>query len=95
MFLLCIAAILSIIATAAILCILCKHAKLKALLTGIAFQPIRETDAISGSLSENEHCTCKAQWYTIATLALMIVGFILFHFGNWKKVQNTQRTVVL
>ena len=35
-----IAAILSMIATAAIVCIICKHAKLKALLTGIAFQPV-------------------------------------------------------
>ena len=52
--------------------ILCKHAKLKALLTGIAFQPIRETDAKFGN--ENEHCNCSAQWYTKATLASMIIG---------------------
>ena len=49
-----IAAILSMIATAAIVGIICKNAKLKALLSGIAFQPIRERDAIVGN--ENELC---------------------------------------
>ena len=37
-----IATILSMITTVAILCITYKHAKLKALLTGITFQPIRQ-----------------------------------------------------
>ena len=46
------------IATAAIVCIICKHAILKALLTDIAFQPIKQTDAIFGN--ENEHCKCAA-----------------------------------
>ena len=50
-----IAAILSMIATAAIVHIMCKHAKLKVLLTGIAFQPIRETGAIFGSNNENKY----------------------------------------
>ena len=54
-----IATILSMIATAEIVCIICKHAKLKALLTGIAFQPIRQTDALFGN--ENEHCKCTTQ----------------------------------
>ena len=69
-----IAAILSMIATAAFVCIMCKHAKLKALLTGIAFQPIRGTDAIFGSINENE----QLQWYTIEALPLMIIGLTLF-----------------
>ena len=51
-----IAAIPSMMATAAIVHTICKHTKFKALLTGIAFQPIRETDAIFGSNNENEHC---------------------------------------
>ena len=64
---------------------MCKHGKLKALLTGIAFQPIRGTDAIFGNINENEHCTCKAQWYIIAALALMIVGLILFILVTTRK----------
>ena len=73
-----IATILSIMATAAIVHIMCKHEKLKALLTGIVFQPIRETNATFGSNNENEHCNCDAQWYPIAALASMIIGLKLF-----------------
>ena len=82
-----IATILSVIATTTIVHIMCKHAKLKALLTGIAFQPIRETDAIFGSNNENEYCNCDAQWYTIATLASMIIGLILFILVTTKSVE--------
>ena len=71
-----IVAILSMVTTAAIVCIICKHAKQKALLTGIAFQPIRETDATFGNQIAN--CKCAVQWYTIAALASMIIGLILF-----------------
>ena len=47
-----IAAILSMTATAAIVHIGCKHAKLKALVTGIAFQPIKGTDTIFSSIKK-------------------------------------------
>ena len=57
-----IAAILSMIATAAIVCIICKHAQLKALLMGIAFEPVGQTEAMFGSSNENEYCKCTAQW---------------------------------
>ena len=80
-----IAAILSMIATAAIVHIMCKHAKLKALITGIAFQPIKGTDAIFSSINESENCTCKAQWYTIAALALMIIGLKFFILATTRK----------
>ena len=73
-----IAAILSMIATVVITCIICKHAKLKALVTGIAFQPIKGTEAIFSSTNDSKNCTCKAQWYTMAALALMIIGLIFF-----------------
>ena len=73
------------IATAATVHIMCEHAKLKALLTGIGFQPLRETDAIFGSNNENEQCNCYAQWYTIAALALMILGLILFILATTRK----------
>ena len=81
-----IAAILSMIATAAILCIICKHARLKALLTGIVFQPIRETDVIFGI--ENEHCKYATQWYTIAALASMIIGLIIFILVTTRKCRK-------
>ena len=53
-------AILSMIATAAVVHMVCKHAKLKALVTDIAFQPIKE-HAIFCSVNNSEICICKAQ----------------------------------
>ena len=40
------AAIISMMATAAIIRLICRHTKLKALLTGITFQPVKQTEAI-------------------------------------------------
>ena len=80
-----IAAILSMIATAAIVHIVCKHAKLKALVTGIAFQPIKGTDAIFSNINDSENCTWKAQWYTIAALTVMIIGLIFFNLATTRK----------
>ena len=80
-----IAAILSMIAMTAIMHIVCKHAKLKAYLTGIAFQPIKGTDVIFGSINNSENCTCKAQWYMIGTLTLVIIGLIFFILVTTRK----------
>ena len=80
-----IAAILSIIATAAIVHIMCKQAKLKALTTGIAFQPIKGADVIFSSINDSENCTCKAQWYSIIALTLMIIGLIFFILVTTRK----------
>ena len=59
----------------AVIHIVCKHAKLKTLLTGIAFQPIKQTEAVVTSQIQ-QHCT--AQWYAIAALTLMIVLLIIY-----------------
>ena len=53
----------------------CKHMKLKTLLTEIAFQPIKQTEAAVTSQIQ-QHCT--AQWYAIAALTLMIVLLISY-----------------
>ena len=70
------AAILSILATAAIVHLVCKHTKLKALLTGIAFQPVKQIEAIFDDDQQPKHCT--VQWYTIAALTLMIVLLTIY-----------------
>ena len=66
-----VAAILSMLATAAIVHLVCKHTKLKALLTGIAFQPVKQIEVIFDDDQMQKHCTIH--WYTIAALTLMIV----------------------
>ena len=65
-----IATILSMIAIAATIHLICKHTKLKALLMGIAFLPVKQTEAIFGIGKEEQNCT--AQWYIIVVLTLMI-----------------------
>ena len=73
-----IATILSMIATAAVIHLVCKHTKLKALLTGIAFQPVKQTEAIFGIGKEQQNCAM--QWYTIEALTLMIIGLTSYIF---------------
>ena len=70
-----IAAIISLLAVIAIVHIVCRHAKLKALLTGIAFQPVKQTEAVVTN-HVTQHCT--AQWYAIAALTLMIILLIVY-----------------
>ena len=76
------------IATAAIGHIMCKHAKLKALVTGIAFQPIKGTDVIFSSINDSKNCACKAQWYTTIALTLMIIGLICFILATTRKCRT-------
>ena len=63
------------LAVIAIIHIVHKHAKLKTLLTGIAFQPIKQTEAVVTNQIQ-QHCTM--QWYAIAALTLMIVLLIIY-----------------
>ena len=63
------------LAVIVIIHIVCKHTKLKSLLTGIAFQPIKQTEAAVASQIQ-QHCT--AQWYAIAALILVIVLLIIY-----------------
>ena len=52
----------------AIIHITCRHAKLKTLLTGIAFQPVKQAEAV---ITSETKVYCTAQWYAIATLTMM------------------------
>ena len=77
------AAILSMLATAVIVHLVCKHTKLKALLTGIAFQPVKQIKAIFDDDQLSKHFTM--QWYTIAALTLMIVLLMIQKCTMFKK----------
>ena len=70
-----VAAILSMLATTVIVHLVCKQTKLKALLTEIAFQPVKQIEAIFDDQMQ-KHCT--AQWYTIAVLNLMIILLTIY-----------------
>ena len=61
-------------AVIAVIHIICKHVKLKTLLTGIAFQPTKQLEAAVTSQIQ-QHCT--VQWYAIAVLTLLIVQLVI------------------
>ena len=71
------------LATAAIIHLVCRHTKLKALVTGITFQPIRQIEALIDKETTIQHCT--AQWYTIAALTLMVIGLIIYMFTTTQR----------
>ena len=51
-----VATILSMIAAIALIHLVCRHTKLKALLMGIAFQLVKQTEAIFGNGKDQQNC---------------------------------------
>ena len=76
-------AIISLLATTVIIHLVCRHTKSKALVTGIAFHPIKQTEALLDK--ENILQKCTAQWYTIAALTLMIIGLVIYIFTTMQR----------
>ena len=86
-----IATILFMIATAVIIHLVCRHINIKALLTGTAFQPVKQTETLFGIGKEQQYCI--AQWYTIVALTLMIISLIIYIF-YYTKVHYIQKKAV-
>ena len=59
----------------AIIHLMCTHSKLKALLTGIAFQPVKQAEAV---VTKQAKEFCTAQWYTIAALTMLTILLIVY-----------------
>ena len=69
------ATIISILTIVAIIHLMCRHSKLKALLTGVAFQPVNQAEGVV-TKQANEFCT--AQWYAIAALTVLTILLIVY-----------------
>ena len=69
------AAIISMLTVAAIIHLVCRHSKLKVLLTGIAFQPVNQADAV---VTKETKEFCTAQWYTIVALTVLTILLIVY-----------------
>ena len=69
------AAIISMLTVLAIIHLVCRHSKLKALLTGIAFQPVNQAEAM---VTKQAKEFCTAQWYTIAALTVLTILLIVY-----------------
>ena len=70
-----VATIISMLAVIAIIHLVCRHAKLKALLTGIAFQPVKQAEVVVAQQTK-EFCT--AQWYAITALTVLTILLIVY-----------------
>ena len=72
-----VAAIISFISTIIIIYAICKHNKLRALVTSLAFQQAKDIKA--EEISEGNHnCQCTAQFYIILALTVIIIGIVVF-----------------
>ena len=69
------AAIISMLVVIAIIHITCRHAKLNTLLTGIAFQPVKQAEVVIDNQTK-EYCT--TQWDAIAALTMMTILLIVY-----------------
>ena len=70
-------AIISDISTIIIIYTICKHNKLRALVTSLAFQQAKEVNAEEISKG-NHNCECTAQFYIILGLSIIIIGLVVF-----------------
>ena len=68
--------------TSIVMCILCKHMKLKSLVTSLALQQIKEEGTVAKeeyvTLAPDIESTFKIQWYTILMLSLLVLALVLF-----------------
>ena len=77
--------------TSTVLYIICKHRKLKSLVTYFTLQQIREVGIVTKqehvSITYDIECTCKIQWYIIFMLGLSILGIVAFIIMNTRKLK--------
>ena len=69
-------AIILIIATVVRICTICKHNKLRALLTSLPLQQVKEVKA-DDIENLNSKCKCTIQSYIILVLSLAIISLII------------------
>ena len=69
--------------------ILCRHMKLKILVTSLALQQIKEVEAVTRQegILPNIEWTCKIPWYTILMLSLSLSGLTFFVILHTQKIK--------
>ena len=82
-------AIILLVVATFIMYILCKHVKLKSLVTSLSLQQIKEVSVVAKqehvSIAQDIEFTCKAQWYMIIMPSLSILGILIFLMINARK----------
>ena len=65
---------------------ICKHSKLRALVTSLAFQQAKEVNVEEIS-DENYKCKCTAQFYIILALSIVIKGLVVFTILQVRRIK--------
>ena len=79
-------AIISVISTIIIIYAICKHNKLRALVTSLAFQQAKEVK--TEEISEGNHnCECTVQFYIILALTVIIIGLVVFAILQVRRIK--------
>ena len=81
-----IVAIILIIATVVTIYAIYKHNKLRALVTSLAFQQVREVKA-EKIIEGNYSCEYTAQFYIILALSIMIIGLVIFMILQVRRIK--------
>ena len=65
---------------------ICKHNKLRVLVTSLAFQQVKEVKA-EGREDIDYKCKCIAQFYIILTLSITMIGLIIFTILQLRRIK--------
>ena len=79
-------AIISIIATVVMIYAICKHNKLRALVTSLALQQVKEVKVENKENIDNS-CECTIQLYIILILSVVMIGLIVFAILQLRRIK--------
>ena len=79
-------AIISIIATGVMIYAICKHNKLRALVSSLALQQVKEVKAENKENADNS-CECTIQLYIILILNIVMIGLIVFAILQLRRIK--------
>ena len=79
-------AIISIIATVIIIYAICKHNKLRALVTSLVLQQVKEVKA-ENKENVDYSCECTIQLYIILILSIVMIGLIVFAILQLRRIK--------
>ena len=79
-------AIISIIATVVMMSAICKHNKLRALVTSLALQQVKEAE-VENTENVDYNCKCTVQLYIILTLSIIMIGLIVFAILQLRRIK--------
>ena len=78
MFFLFVTAVISVLVTTLALYLLCKCKKLRALVTSLVLQQIKEVGTVTKQEDVTTACTCKIQFYNILMLSISFFSLVIF-----------------